>query len=73
MARTSSPQATSPASPRSSPAIRGRFILTLNDVPEVREIFGAFAMEPVQVRYTVADDADHRRMFGELIISNPDA
>jgi DNA adenine methylase len=28
--------------------ILGRFILSLNDTPEGREIFGAFAIEPVR-------------------------
>lgn len=34
--------------------LQGRFILSLNDVPEVRRIFGAFNLEPVTLSYTVS-------------------
>jgi DNA adenine methylase len=34
--------------------IRGRFILSVNDVPETREVFGRFRVEPVSTRYTIA-------------------
>jgi DNA adenine methylase len=49
--------------------LRGRFILSLNDRPEVREIFGAFQIEEVKVRYTVGGMASSQPA-GELIISN---
>jgi DNA adenine methylase len=49
--------------------ITGRFILTLNDRPEVREAFAAFDQESVQVRYTLSSEASERRSFGELIIT----
>lgn len=32
--------------------IKGKFLLSLNDTPEVREIFAQFTIEPVSVRYT---------------------
>lgn len=35
-------------------ALKGRFILSLNDVPEVREIFGRFKMDEVTTTYTIA-------------------
>lgn len=34
--------------------LKGRFILSLNDVPEVREIFGRFTIEEVTTTYTIA-------------------
>jgi DNA adenine methylase len=34
--------------------ISGRFILSINDVPETREIFRRFHIEPVSTRYTLA-------------------
>lgn len=34
--------------------IRGRFILSINDRPEIRDVFGAFDLRPVEVTYTVA-------------------
>lgn len=32
--------------------IKGKFLLSLNDTPEVREIFSQFIIEPVSVRYS---------------------
>lgn len=37
--------------------IQGKFLLSLNDVPEVRETFGAFLQEPVATTYTCAKDS----------------
>lgn len=34
--------------------IKGRFVLSLNDRPEVREIFGAFRIHDVPLTYTIA-------------------
>jgi DNA adenine methylase len=34
--------------------VQGRFILSLNDRPEVRECFAGFAMEEVETTYTIA-------------------
>ena len=48
--------------------IEGRFLLSLNDRPEVRELFGAFRIEPVRTTYTL--DARHARRAGELLVSN---
>ncbi|SLN75051.1 Modification methylase DpnIIA [Pseudooceanicola marinus] len=51
--------------------IRGAFILSINDRPEIREIFAAFVLEPVQLKYTVSKgEASEAR---ELIISNREA
>jgi len=50
-------------------AIRGRFILSINDRPDVRRIFDGFAMEAVGVRYTAGGN-DKAKMAGELIITN---
>ena len=49
--------------------IRGRFILSLNDHPEVRRIFDGFTIEGEQVRYQVGG-MDKSKLFGEVIISN---
>lgn len=49
-------------------ALRGRFVLSLNDRPEVRQTFGAFAMEPVTVSYSIARSGGTRA--GELIITS---
>ncbi len=48
--------------------IRGRFILSLNDTPEVRATFAGFDIEAVGVRYTVAAKAAQEAR--EVIITN---
>ncbi len=49
--------------------LKGRFILSLNDRPEVRDIFGAFQIESVQTTYTIAaKSADGKAL--ELLITN---
>lgn len=47
--------------------IEGKFLLSLNDVPEVREIFAGFVMEEVTVTYTCSKK--HSKA-GELLIRN---
>ncbi len=50
--------------------LKGKFILSLNDVPEVREIFKAFKFEEVTVPYSVCNISDKRTNAPELLISN---
>ncbi len=45
--------------------LRGRFLLTLNDVPEVRRLYAWATIEPVSLKYTVSGAATGAR---ELII-----
>lgn len=47
-------------------ALQGRFIMTLNDTPEVRRIFGWASIEPVRLTYTASGRPTEGR---ELIIS----
>lgn len=47
---------------------KGKFILSLNDHPGVREVFGAFNLEKVKTRYSVG--ADRSQPVGELLITN---
>jgi DNA adenine methylase len=49
--------------------IKGRFLLSLNDHPEVRRIFAGFDIEAEQVLYTLGG-MDKAKRVGELIISN---
>lgn len=50
-------------------ALKGRFILSLNDLPEVRETFGAFQFREVRTSYSIAaKGVEHPR--AELLISN---
>ncbi len=48
--------------------IKGRFVLSLNDTPGVREVFGRFKIEAVETTYTVASGASAKRV-GEVLIS----
>lgn len=47
--------------------IQGRFIMSINDVPEIRELFAAFTIQPVQLNYQVSGKSTPAK---ELIISN---
>lgn len=49
-------------------SIAGRFILSINDTPEVRQIFAPFAIEEVAVNYRLSGQVTAAR---ELIISRP--
>ena len=51
-------------------ALKGRSLMSLNDVPEVRKIFGDFDIEAVETIYTVAARGQSRGRAGELIIGN---
>lgn len=48
--------------------LKGRFILSLNDCPEVRALFEGFAIEAVPVTYTVGGQG-RTKPAGEVIIS----
>lgn len=50
-------------------ALKGRFLLSLNDTPEVRDIFAAFHIEEVETRYTIGQ-ADRNAAAREVIISD---
>lgn len=47
--------------------IKGRFIMSINDTPEIRAIFDGLAMEPVELSYRISGKATPAR---ELIISS---
>ena len=49
--------------------IKGRFILSINDTPEIREIFGDFHLSEVGTTYSVGGGANQGK-FSELIIMN---
>lgn len=49
-------------------SIKGRFILSINDRPEVRTIFAQFAQEEVAANYSIAG-GDHARRYGELLVT----
>ena len=47
--------------------IKGRFIVSLNDTPQVRDIFATFDIEGVEIVYTVGQTREPRK---EVLISN---
>jgi DNA adenine methylase len=49
-------------------ALKGKFVLSLDDHPEVRKLFGHWNLVPVDIAYTAKRDA--RKRFGELLITN---
>jgi DNA adenine methylase len=48
--------------------LRGKFVLSLNDVPAVRRIFGGFHFQEIELAYTAQQSAGKR--FAELLITN---
>ena len=50
-------------------ALKGKFILSLNDLPEVRDHFAEFQQKAVETTYSISK-ADNAQSVSELIISN---
>ena len=48
--------------------VQGKFVLSLNDVPQVRSIFRSFKSKAIQLAYTAQQTAGRR--FRELLITN---
>jgi DNA adenine methylase len=48
--------------------LKGKFLLSLNDVPEIRRIFSLFYIQPLQMTYSSQRQAG--RVYRELLISN---
>ncbi|MCR3758170.1 DNA adenine methylase [Clostridium felsineum] len=51
-------------------SIKGKFILTINDHPKVREWYKDFNFKEVEVNYSVSREEKARGKYKELIISN---
>lgn len=50
--------------------VKGNFLLTIDDHPEVRALYKGFNILETEVRYSVSRENKGRRNFKELIISN---
>lgn len=50
--------------------MQGKFLLTINDHPQVREWYKGFNIKAVEVPYSVCKEAKGRKKYGELIITN---
>lgn len=51
-------------------AVQGRFILSLDDSPEVRKLFGEWRVKPIEIAYTAQTRVGKR--YSELLILNFD-
>ncbi|QEH67278.1 DNA adenine methylase [Cellulosilyticum sp. ST5] len=51
-------------------SINGKFLVTINDHPEVREWYKGFNIEEVKVSYSVSKEKSARKEYNELIITN---
>jgi len=49
-------------------SIQGRFLLSINDRPEIREVFNSFQVEEVSLTYSV--NGGKGRPAKELFVSN---
>lgn len=49
-------------------AIEGKFLLSINDKPEIRELFKSFEIETAEVTYSCSKGS--RSKVGELLIKN---
>jgi len=51
--------------------VKGKFLMTINDTPEIREIFGGFQIEEVTLKYSMSKETTARgKTRTELFISN---
>lgn len=50
--------------------IEERFLMSINDVPEVRDLFAWAKIEPVSITYSISSKADARGARAELLIRN---
>lgn len=48
--------------------IKGKFIMSINDVPQIRELFGQFHIKEVNTRYSI--NKDQNKAVTELLITN---
>lgn len=50
--------------------IKGRMLISVNDIPEMRRAFAGLPIERVEIRYTVGGNDRQKKATGELIIRN---
>lgn len=52
-------------------SMKGKFLMTINDTQEIRDIFGRFSIEEVQLKYSAArSETSRSKQRTELLISN---
>lgn len=50
--------------------IKGKFLLSINDHPQIREWYAPFYIEGIETRYTLSKQTSGRQVAKELLISN---
>ncbi|USJ02332.1 hypothetical protein MUG10_09665 [Xanthomonas prunicola] len=50
----------------------GKIVVSLNDHPDVRAVFGRYQCIPLQLNYTIGGVDSREKRFGELIIKSWD-
>lgn len=50
--------------------IEGKMIISVNDIPEMRQAFAGLAMERLEINYTVGGRGRPSKRAGELVIRN---
>lgn len=50
--------------------VKGKFIMSINDVPQIREMYKAFNIQEVQTRYSVGVPKGEAKKVTELLIMN---
>ena len=50
--------------------IKGRFILSYNDCPMIRELYSEYRIEGVSRKTTLAGNGVNNQLFAEVIIRN---
>lgn len=50
--------------------VKGRMIISVNDIPEMRQAFVGLTIERVDINYTVGGGGRSKAKAGELIIRN---
>ena len=51
-------------------SIKGRMIISVNDIPAMREVFDGLPMEVLEINYTVGGAASSKAAARELLIRN---
>ncbi|NOT17687.1 MAG: DNA adenine methylase [Sulfuriferula sp.] len=51
-------------------SIKGKMVISVNDIPEMRNVFAGLNMERVEINYTVGGAGRKKATSGELIIRN---
>ena len=50
--------------------IQGKFLLSINDHPEMRRVYGKFDIGEIEVPYSISRDKAACGMYGELLVKN---